>query len=481
MQPSVSEQELQNALGVIPSGSKSLACVGVGSAGPVNPPAAYGSKTALVADFGYGPLVEMGCRAIDQGIVALVCRTGQTTAATTGTVSLTGTGTSVPTADSTNAPLDDFQVRIKIITGGTRGTTGITYQWSVDGGRTYSAIIALGTAVIIALPADTGVVIAIAAGTLVAGDIIACTTVAPCPNATEVGTALTALQSTTSEWTVAGLAFPLTATLFDAVETSFAAMSAAGKPRAYVGNFRIPTDSESESTYKAAFDTAFSAKATIYGSICAGAAQIASGYSGRAYRRAIAFHVAPETARRDEQTNIADVNLGPAVGVSLADANGNNVYHDESINPGLDDSRACVLRTWPDGPQGVYVNTPQIMCAAGGDFSRMPYRRVMNLARRTVRLYLIGRLNHEIRVNATTGFILEEEALDIEAGINARLKAVLGSAPKASGWSGVVRRNDNILSTKTIHVDTRIVPLAYPETIVETIGFTNPALKTVTG
>ena len=481
MQPSVNETELQNALGVIPSGSKALACVGVSSSGTVATPAGYGSKTALVADFGYGPLVEMGCRAIDQGIVALVCRTGQTTAATTTVPALAGTGTSVPTADSTNAPLDSFQVYIKIIAGGTRGTTGITYKWSVDGGRTLSPTTALGTAVIIALPADTGVVIALAAGTLVAGDIITCTTVAPCPNATEVGTALTALQTTTSDWKVAGLAFPLSATLFDQVETNFAAMSVAGKPRAYVGGFRIPTDGESESTYKAAFDTAFSAKATVYGSICAGAAQISSAYSGRAYRRGIAFHVAPETARRDEHVNIADVGLGPAVGVSLTDANGNNVYHDESINLGLDDSRACVLRTWPDGPQGVYVNTPQIMCAAGGDFSRMPYRRVMNLARITCRLYLIFRLNHEIRVNATTGFILEEEALDIEAGINARLKAVLGGAPKASGWSAAVRRNENILSTKTLSVDVRIIPLAYPETINETIGFTNPALKTITG
>lgn len=479
--PSVQETELQNALGVVPSTSKSLACCGTTSKGPKATPAGYGSKPAIVTDFGYGPAVEMGCRAIDQGLVAIMCRTEQTTAATTGAVALTGTGTSVPSADGTNAPLDSFQVYILIIAGGTRGVAGITYQWSVDGGRTLSPTTALGTAVVITLPADTGIAIAIAAGTLVAGDVIQCTTVAPCFNTADLAAALTALQNTTSAWDTCGIANPITNTLFDQVETSFAAMSTAGKPRAYVANFRIPTDGESEAAYKTAFDTAFSARATVYGSICAGAAQITSSYSGRAYRRAVAHHVAPETARRDEQVDTADPNLGPAIGVALADANGNNVYHDESINPGLDDSRACVLRTWPDGPQGVYINTPQIMAAAGSDFSRMMFRRVMNLARRTARLFLIFRLNHPVRVNPLTGFILEEEALEIEAGGRAALQAVLGGGPKASGWSMVVHRDDNLLSTKTMHVDTRVIPLAYPETIIETIGYTNPALKTITG
>jgi len=481
MQPSVTETELQNALGVIASTTKALACLGTSSKGPIATPAGYASKTKVVADFGYGPVVELACRAIDQGVVALVCRSGQTTAATTGAFTLTGTGTSIPTADASNAPLDSFQIYVKIIAGGTRGVAGITYQWSVDGGRTMSPTTALGTANVITLPADTGVAIAIAAGTLGAGDVIAATTVAACPNGTELGAALTALMNTTSAWGVCGIANEITSTLFDTVETNFAAMSALGKPRAYVASFRIPTDGESESTYKTAFDTAFSAKATVYGTICAGAAQISSSYSGRSYRRCVAHHVAPETARRDEQVNIADPNLGAAIGVSLTDGNGNNVYHDEWVNPGLDDSRACVLRTWPDGPQGVYVNIPRIMAALGSDFDRMPMRRVMNLARATARLFLIFRLNHPVRVDPLTGFILEEEALEIEAGGRAALKAVLGGAPKASGWSMVVHRDDNLISTKTMLVDTRIIPLAYPETIVETIGYTNPALKTITG
>lgn len=483
-QPNVSTTEIDGALGVIPTGSKVLAVVGVSSSGATATPAGYGNKKSLVAGFGVGPLVEMAARAIDLGCVALVCRTGQTTDGAMGTIddsTVTGTAASFITHTASTKPLDDYQVRVLITTGGTTGTAGIVYQVSFDGGRNYGPKTALGTALIIA-PSGTGVSFTITTGkTFVAGDYFSVTTTAPAPNATEVGTALDAIKNSATQWGVAGLAFPIDGTIFDTVETKFAAMSTAGKPRAYVGGFRIPTDSESESTYKTAFETAFSTRATTYGSICVGAAQIASAVSGRAYRRAWAFHVAPLTASVEEHIDVADVNLGAASGVSLVDANGNNVYHDESINPGLDDDRACVARSWDGDIQGTYVNRPRLLCADGSDFTIMPMRRVMNLARIAMRAYLIRRLNRPVRVDKKTGFILEAEAREIEAGGNAVLKAVLGGSPKASGWSCVVHRDDNLLSTKTMHVDTRIIPLAYVETIVETEGFTNPALQTITG
>ena len=104
----------------------------------------------------------------------------------------------------------------------------------------------------------------------------------------------------------------------------------------------------------------------------------------------------------------------------------------------------------------------------------------MNLARQTTRTYFQERLNKPIVVDATTGFIREEDALEIEAGGNARLKAVLGDAPMASAWKIVVNRTDNLLSTRKMGVKTRITPLAYVEFIEEEDGFLNPALTTQT-
>lgn len=475
--PAVTTTELDGALGAIPVGSKVLRIVGTSSLGPTNMPAGYGSKKALQADFGIGPLVEMAARALDLKCIALVCRSGQTTDGAMGTIDdshVTGTAVSFITHTGSTKPLDDYQVVVKVVTGGTTGAAGVIYQVSLDGGRTFGPKTALGTALIIA-PANTGVSFSITTGkTLVAGDYWTATTTAPAPNASEVTAALAALQSNPTRGHI-GLAFPIDATLFDAVETGLAAMSSAGKPSEYTGGFRIPTDAETESQYKTAFDTALGAKATVFGTICAGAEQMISSVSGYAYRRPVAFVVAPMTASVDEHIDIADVNIGPIPGVSLTDANGNNVYHDESINPGLDDSRACTLRTWDGDVQGVYVTRPRVFCPDGSDFSLMPLRRVMNIARVAIRAYLIRRLNQPVRVDKKTGFILEADALRIETGGNAILKALLGQQPMASGWSFVVHRNDNLLSTKTMNTDTRIIPLAYVENINNSIGFENPA------
>src|SRR5690606_24080909 len=112
----------------------------------------------------------------------------------------------------------------------------------------------------------------------------------------------------------------------------------------------------------------------------------------------------------------------------IRDANGNPLYHDEFAQPGLDAMRATVLRTW-SSPQGVYVNRPRIFSADGSDFYLVPHRRVMNLAYRTLLAYFVRRLNKPVRVNTTTGKIREEEALEIETGADAVLRAALMADP----------------------------------------------------
>jgi hypothetical protein len=210
--------------------------------------------------------------------------------------------------------------------------------------------------------------------------------------------------------------------------------------------------------------------------LCAGAGELTSSASGRKYLRPYAFVEAARQASVSEEINTADVNLGPIVGFSIRDANGNAKHHDESLNPGLDDARFCVARTW-EGLQGVYCNRPRLFSAAGSDFQLLTHRRVMNLAHETLRAYFLRRLNSPIRVNKTTGFILESEAAEIEAGALAALEAVLLAKPKASGCEVSISRTDNLLSTKTITGQARIIPLAYSEFIDLDLGFSNPALQ----
>lgn len=478
-QPAVNLTELDGALGVLPPSSGALfALLGVSSIGTPNVPATYRRTSDVVADFGYGPLIEAAAYYIERyGRPVVLVKTGATTVGAYGSITEDVDGTSVPTTDAVVLPFDDFEVYFEVIVGGTIGVSGITFRYSLDGGRTMSPIISLGTANNYTIP-NSGVKVNFAAGTLIAGDNFSFRTSAPKWNTTEIGTALDALKNSLVTWEIAHVVGDLVGADFDTINPKFTGMMTAGKYKAWGGNFRMPTAGESEASYLTAFSTAFGAKATVHGMICAGACWLISGVSGRQYRRPVSFAVLALQAFVDHEVNIADVNLGSLPGVSLYDDLGNVVHHDESVNPGLDDARACVLRTW-DGLQGVYVNRPLILSAAGSDFSIFPHRRVINLVHAALRAFFIRRLNKPVRVNKTTGFILEEEAQEIEAGALATMRAAVMNKPKASGITFTLSRTDDLLSTKTMTGDARVVPLAYPETISLEVGFTNPALQTV--
>jgi hypothetical protein len=474
--PAVNQTELDGSLGILPpSSGELLTIVGWSSAGPIATPATYGSVSSLVGDFGSGPMVEAAARHIDQtGNPVCVCRSDKTTDGAYGSITQTGTGLCVVTAHTATKPYDDYEVLINVVLGGTVGTGPVTLQWSLDGGRNFAPPVSLGVATTY-LIADGNVQIDMTSATLVTGDTISFRTSAPIPNATQLGAAIDSLRTTTINIGIIEIACPIDTTLFDQIETSMAALYAILKFKAWVGSIRTPNLAESESSYLAA-QSGFASKATKIGELCAGACEFVSGVSRRKYRRPPSFVLASLEATVQEHIDIAAISLGPLVGVSITDANGNPKHHNELLNPGLDDARFSTLRTWV-GRQGVFPTRPRIFSSAGSDFYLMPHRRVMNLARATTHAYLELRLSKPVAVNPVTGFILEEEALEIEAGGNAALAAVLGQAPKASAWKMVLSRTDNIISTKTITVTTRITPLGYPEFISESIGYTNPALS----
>lgn len=399
--------------------------------------------------------------------------------ASAGTLDVNFAGDSVPTIDDSTHPNDDYEVFVRFVAGGTRGTPGITYQWSLDGGRTMSPVTALGSATSIVIPGSGGVKVDLSAGTIVAGDSFAFPTVAPRWNNTELQAALTAVRQSALNWEYVQVVGPVDPDAFDVIDLAFAGMHAAGKYRAWVANTRMPVGDESEAAYLASLSAAFGSKTTVYGTLCAAADKLTSGVNGRKYRRPVAFVVGAALASASQEIDIADTNRGGLVGVAITDANGNPDEHDETNNPGLDDARFTVLRTW-DGYPGVYVNNPRIFSSPGSDFEFCQHRRVMNLALAVLRNYFIRRLSKAIIVDKTSGFILEEEALEIESGAKKAMAAVLLAKPKASAVTFSLSRTDNLLSTKTLTGDAKVTPLAYPKQINLSVGFFNPALQVQT-
>lgn len=484
-QPAVNITELDGALGILPTSAGRLyAVLGVSSSGPFDTPATFARVSDVTSAFGDGPMVEAACYYIEKyGRPVVIVRTGETNPGTypaASVVVFVGSGTSVITVDDVGtAPHDDYEFYFKVIAGGTIGIDGITFQWSLDGGRTLSPVTALGVATLFIFPDSGGTQIDFAAGTLVAGDVATFRGDAPLWNSTEIGTALDVLIASAVSWEISHVVGNVDGTSFDVIDPKFTGARAAGKYHSYCAHTRMPDLAETEAAYLTAMAAIFDSKATVHGEICSAAAKTISSVTGRQYRRPVSFSVAAMEQAQSEEINIADVNLGSIPGVSIRDANGNADEHDESLNPGLDDARFTVLRTW-EGIQGVYVNRPRILSAAGSDFDLHTKRRVLNLAHAALRIYFIRRLNRPIRVDATTGFILEEEALEIESGARAALRDTLLAKPKASAVEVTISRTDNLLSTKTITGDARVTPLAYPEFINIELGFLNPALQVVT-
>lgn len=479
--PSVTITQQDNALGVLPpSAGRILAIVGASSAGPLTTPAAFGRVRDVTATFGAGPLVEAAAHAIERyGRPVLLVRTGTTVDGAASAVDDDAvTGTSVITADVVaTEPLDDYEVVFRVVAGGTIGTAGITFKWSLDGGRTMSATTALGTANTFTIP-GSGVTLDFAAGTLVAGDEATFRTTAPQWNASELGAALDALKVTATDWGLVEIVGAIDATAFDTIETKIASIVASGKDVAWIGSARVPGIGESDATYQAAIAAVFASKASTYGVLTAGAHEMTSSVSARRYMRPVSFTAAPRENSLSEEQNSADIKLGPILGVSIVDELGNPKHHDEAKSPGLDDARFYVLRTW-ERRAGVFVNRPRLFSPAGSDFQLLVHRRVMNIALTVLRAYFEERLNSPILVDRTSGFILESEALAIESGANGRLAAALLAKPKASDAYCVVARNENLLSTRNLSADARVVPLAYAESVTLSVGFSNPALSVV--
>jgi hypothetical protein len=475
-QPAVTITELDGQLGVLPpSAGRILALIGTSTSGPIDTPSTFARVKDLMNAFGEGPLVEAAAHEVERyGRPVLVVRTGNSVPGAATAVVFTGTGTSVITVDPLVIPVDDYEVVVSIVTGGTVGTAGITLQYSLDGGRTPSPVVALGVALSYTIP-NAGIKLDFAAGDLVAGDVATFTTASPQWNAIELGTALDALALSIVAWEGLEIVGNVVPTSFDTIELKVTGMSALGKNHWWIGNCRIPNVGESEAAYLSAMATAFADRATKHGTVCFGACKVTSSVSGRKYRRPVSFIAAAREQSLSEEQDSALIDLGP-LPCAIRDDAGNPDEHDETAFPGADDARFYTLRTW-EGYQGVYVNRPRLFSVSGSDFQLVPHRRVMNIARDVLRNYFVRRLNKPVRVNRDTGFILEAEALEIESGATAALRTALTTKPKASEAVFVLSRYDNLLASKTLTGDARVTPLAYPELVEINLGFFNPALQ----
>lgn len=394
-------------------------------------------------------------------------------------------------AHTTSQPFDDYDVKVYISTTGAVGAGG--FKYSLDGGNTttdggtgtgsYGPEITIPSGAKYAIP-NTGVWLTFNnnGGSFTAGDLHSFKTIASGYNTTAVTNAYTALYLLSTTWGFAhlvGMASSAAnaATAASTVDTQMT--TAETKFRFVHTIMECPTSgsiilsggaptaaAESNSTVVTAF-ASFESRRVIVG---AGDFLCVSPIDGRKKRRNAAWIAAARECLVPIAENLHRVKRGSLGGFVYS------IYHDEA-NGGLDSGRFLTLRTHLGKP-GFYIARGQTMAQLTSDFSRAANRRVMDRACEVVRAAALDYVGDNTIVDATTGYILEREALRIEAEINAKLNAALVATGQASATSVTVKRDENMLSTATLKVTIRVTPLASSDTVQVTIGFTNPAIGT---
>lgn len=402
-------------------------------------------------------------------------------------VVFTGSGTSVPTI--TGTPYDDYQPVFKVINGGTIGTAGITFQVSLDLGRTFGPVFALGTATSYAIP-QSGITINFGSGTLVANDQISFRTTAPTWNDAGVSAAITALQSGPYQWGagihVVGVSAGSDATAFEGYVDTMA--------NAYLYTF-VVCDARD---YKPADGTEAAWMTSILNDYagCSCVRVLASGgwYNTRssiqnqavggfpAYRRPGSWAAMRRlVALAQPQTlisRVADGPLGAIVVNPTTDPTDGQIYHDERVNPGLGSSggntgRFMSMRTRVGFGTAFFVDEPWMLSPVGSDFSMLPYRMVMDVGASLTHQVLQRFINQNLLLNPN-GTIVEADARSIEAVGTATYNVNMTSQGMISSASFVLSRTDNIATTKTVNATGRFVALGYILEIDVSLGYQSP-------
>lgn len=445
--------------------------VSINNGSSYGPPQALGTATSFAVGQGTGVSIDISAGGT---VVAGDFISFTTTApipASAGTVVITSPGTSAISIDGAATVDDDYQASLAFPTGGTIGVAGIMLQYSLDGGRTQSAQVALGTANTYTIPGSGGVKIDFGAGTILSGQTVTFQCVAPQWNNTDLAAAIQALARSSINWELLVVLGPLDATAAAVID-----LNIDGKKHAWLGHTRNPVGAETDAAYTASVGAAFSDFETLYGEICSANFEQISAIDGAAYMRPSLFGIAALESSLSAEQDAADPNLGGLPSAEIKDALGNPKYHDERLEPGLSDFGFSVLRTWEEF-KGVYPNNPLLFSPEGSDFDIMPKRRVMNIAHATMRLYFARRLAKDIFADKKTGYILESEAREIESGATKALLAALKG--KVSDASVVLSRTDALLQKAPLTGEYRLEPLIYIEDANLTAGLENPALNVV--
>ncbi|HVH51980.1 MAG TPA: DUF2586 family protein [Gaiellaceae bacterium] len=480
--PSVTIKKVDYQTGsAAPSPVGVLAIIASASSGPVNAPSSYASDAQAFSDYGPSPLSEDTSYTLAvAGVPPIPIRPTTSVAAAYGTIttSFAGGSTSVPSAGTTH-PVDYYNVIIQFPTGGTIGTTGIVWQYSLDGGNTFSGPQNLGTSTTITIPnfapsGSPGVSFSMGAGTVTTGDFFTCPTTPPLANDSDLTASLEALRVSTLPWEGVLIDFPMDGSTPGQVDTWLAGLEKVGKFRFAI--LQTPMKgSQTEAAYLTAEQTLVSAATpSIRMCVCADGGYLVSNLTGLKQVRTTALALGADAMSIPIGQDPAWVGAGAITGYVITDSKGNPLFHNEELYPNLDQLQLTTFRS-VNGSTGVYFNNAKVFSTVGSDYVFLPHIRTMNRACETAYAALTKALGQGVGKKPKnpdgTVNILESDASKIEQGVqNAVAKQVVG---QVSALQFKLSRSDDISANSgaTINGTLSIVALAYIKGIAVIAAF----------
>lgn len=464
--------------------------LGCATGGMTNVPVATRNPNVLTSFFSGGPLVEYGALACNAGI-AIAVGLPIVTIGTATAVIFTGTGNSAITVtlDSTNGAWDDYYCWFKCTTGGTIGTPGIQFQFSLDAGRNFGPIINLLSATSYAIP-NTGLTLHFGTGTLSTGDFAKFSTAGPKWNDAGVQAALQMLagsQLAVAGWGSMHLVGTASAgdavnveTYMDAMATQFVFDRIALASRDASPSSSWGGTGETEVTWTNSLESTF-------GAVTARRVVVAAGYYNTpsvlpnvvagtpSYRRSLAWDDALRRMQVAPQTRGGQVNLGALASI-VVDPNNDPldgfIYHDERVNPGLTGARFMAAMTWPKFP-GFFVAQEPLFSPVGSTITELVLGNVVDIASDIV--YEEGALTVSANYKVlSTGALTPQSIAAISGDIQSGLTSQMTNVGQVSSVTLYIDPNANVLSLGYIQVQVTILPLFYVNAIVFTINLATP-------
>lgn len=466
-----------------------LAIIASASTGSALPPTMLTNQTLTTSTFGSGMLPEMAVYDINvsgRPVVGLAVTPSILGSYYAGTFTKNVSGTSAVTTSAVTGlgPLMHYDVEVTIVQGGTVGTSGITYTYSVDGGDTVSAVTALGNANTLAIP-NTGVSFSLGAGTLLAGDNWSIFTERPLLSNSDVSSALATLGNTKLPWEGVLIDCQYGTGTVALVDQWLAGREANGQFNFALLNTRFlnepaPT-AETPSVYAAAITSQSGSDTSNRLCLCADGGRMTSLITGFTTKMPTALALGARAMSVTPNIGIdpSEVDLGPVPSFTIS-SNGNPLDWDEFLYQSLDSQRLVTLRTFATGaPTGCFITDANVLISAGSNIYWLQLLRVLNKACSIAWQVLNTQLSKGVPTvyNATTGAIniKETAAQRIEALVNSPLQS--GLAGQCTGSQFTLNRDDNVTTPKApVNGQVAVAPLVYLKNIVVTAAL----VKTIT-